>query len=62
MMPRERPGGKIDDHRLQRLAVICMCQSTRQQLVNHQESTGLQYVLVDRAVVLGWQTADPGAR
>ncbi|MFI5887028.1 hypothetical protein [Streptomyces sp. NPDC051554] len=55
-MPWERPGSKIDDRRLQRLAVIYVRQSTRQQLVDHQESTRLQYALVDRAVALGWRT------
>src|SRR6266567_9156210 len=54
-MPWERPGSKIDDRHLQRLAVIYIRQSTRQQLVDHQESTRLQYALVDRAVALGWQ-------
>ncbi|MFI6050716.1 recombinase family protein [Streptomyces violascens] len=29
-------------------------QSTRQQVVDHGESTRLQYALVDRAVMLGW--------
>ncbi|WP_206337050.1 recombinase family protein [Streptomyces dengpaensis] len=55
VMPWERPGSKIDDRHLQRLAVIYVRQSTRQQLVEHQESTRLQYALVDRAVALGWQ-------
>jgi DNA invertase Pin-like site-specific DNA recombinase/transposase len=55
VMPWERPGSKIDDRHLQRLAVIYIRQSTRQQLVDHQESTRLQYALVDRAVALGWQ-------
>ncbi|MEU9547290.1 recombinase family protein [Streptomyces mirabilis] len=55
VMPWERPGSKIDDRHLQRLAVIYVRQSTRQQLVDHQESTRLQYALVDRAVALGWQ-------
>jgi len=52
VMPWERPGSKIDDRHLQRLAVIYVRQSTRQQLVEHQESTRLQYALVDRAVAL----------
>ncbi|MFI6360593.1 recombinase family protein [Streptomyces sp. NPDC050743] len=55
VMPWERPGSKIDDRHLQRLAVVYVRQSTRQQLVDHQESTRLQYALVDRAVALGWQ-------
>ncbi|MGY3205168.1 recombinase family protein [Streptomyces sp. TE5632] len=55
VMPWERPGSKIDDRHLQRLAVVYVRQSTRRQLVDHQESTRLQYALVDRAVALGWQ-------
>ncbi|WP_369228613.1 recombinase family protein (plasmid) [Streptomyces sp. R39] len=55
VMPWERPGSKIDDRHLQRLAVVYVRQSTRQQVVDHQESTRLQYALVDRAVALGWQ-------
>ncbi|MFD8725293.1 recombinase family protein [Streptomyces sp. NPDC059629] len=54
VMPWERSGSKIDDRHLQRLAVVYVRQSTRQQLVDHQESTRLQYALVDRAVALGW--------
>jgi DNA invertase Pin-like site-specific DNA recombinase len=53
-MPWERPGSKIDDRHLRRLAVVYVRQSTRQQVVDHQESTRLQYALVDRAVALGW--------
>ncbi|MFB7793794.1 recombinase family protein, partial [Streptomyces sp. NPDC056086] len=56
VMPWERPGSKIDDRHLQRLAVVYVRQSTRQQLVDHQESTRLQYALVDRAVALDWQS------
>lgn len=39
----------------ERLAVVDVRQSTRQQVVGHQESTRLPYALVDRAVALGWQ-------
>jgi DNA invertase Pin-like site-specific DNA recombinase len=53
-MPWERAGSKVCDRHLQRLAVVYVRQSTRQQLVDHQESTRLQYALVDRAVALGW--------
>jgi DNA invertase Pin-like site-specific DNA recombinase len=42
-----------NDHR-DRLAVVYVRQSTLQQLVRHQESTRLQYGLVERAVELGW--------
>jgi DNA invertase Pin-like site-specific DNA recombinase len=54
-MPWERSGSKIDDRHLARLAVIYIRQSTRQQVLGHQESTRLQYALVDRALALGWQ-------
>ena len=37
-----------------RLAVVYVRQSTPQQLLDHQESTRLQYGLVDRARALGW--------
>lgn len=48
-------GGKIQDKHLDRLAVVYVRQSTVQQVGRHQESTRLQYSLVDRAVHLGWQ-------
>src|SRR5260370_7268204 len=41
----------------ERLAVVYVRQSTVQQVLNHQESTRLQYGLVSRAQALGW-TAD----
>jgi hypothetical protein len=37
-----------------RLAIVYVRQSTAQQVLNHQESTRLQYGLVDRAQALGW--------
>lgn len=37
-----------------RLAVVYVRQSTAQQVLDHQESTRLQYGLVDRAHALGW--------
>jgi len=37
-----------------RLAVVYVRQSTLQQLERHQESTRLQYGLVDHALALGW--------
>jgi DNA invertase Pin-like site-specific DNA recombinase len=55
-LPWERAAGKVCDRHLQRLAVVYVRQSTRQQLVDHQESTRLQYALVERAVALGWTT------
>jgi hypothetical protein len=48
-------GGKIRDKHIDRLAVVYVRQSTVQQVGRHQESTRLQYSLVDRAVYLGWQ-------
>jgi DNA invertase Pin-like site-specific DNA recombinase len=47
-------GHKITPHHLDRLAVVYVRQSTPQQLIRHQESTRLQYGLVDRAVSLSW--------
>jgi DNA invertase Pin-like site-specific DNA recombinase len=37
-----------------RLAIVYVRQSTVQQVLDHQESTRLQYGLVDRAQALGW--------
>src|SRR5438093_679335 len=39
---------------LLRLAVVYVRQSTRRQVLDHQESTRLQYALTERAVALGW--------
>jgi hypothetical protein len=50
-MPRSE---KIGERHLERLAVVYVRQSTVQQIVDHRESTNLQYGLVDRAVALGW--------
>jgi len=47
-------GGKIQRHHLDRLAVVYVRQSTMQQVERHQESTRLQYALVERAANLGW--------
>src|ERR1044071_3353931 len=49
-----RFGDKIGDAHLKRLALVYVRQSTLQQLQRHQESTRLQYGLVDRAWALGW--------
>lgn len=48
---------KIVPRHLDRLAVVDVRQSTMQQVLNHQESTQLQYGLVQRAVALGWSEA-----
>jgi DNA invertase Pin-like site-specific DNA recombinase len=42
---------------LERLAVVYVRQSTMQQVLEHQESTRLQYGLVRRAVAWGWPEA-----
>lgn len=45
--------GKIKSQHPNRKAVIYIRQSTLQQVRRHQESTRLQYGLVDRALLLG---------
>ena len=45
---------KLLPHHLDRLAVVYVRQSTLQQVLDHQESTRLQYGLVHRAEALGW--------
>jgi DNA invertase Pin-like site-specific DNA recombinase len=47
---------KILPHHLDRLAVVYVRQSTLQQVLDHQESTRLQYGLVHRAEALGWSS------
>ena len=47
-------GGKIQGRHRDRLAVVYVRQSTLQQMARHQESTRLQYGLVERALELGW--------
>jgi DNA invertase Pin-like site-specific DNA recombinase len=54
LLPWERLGSKVCDQHLARLAVVYVRQSTRQQVIDHGESTRLQYGLVERAVALGW--------
>jgi hypothetical protein len=49
----DRLGGKVQRGHLERLAVVYVRQSTMQQVDGHQESTRLQYALVDRALALG---------
>jgi hypothetical protein len=47
-----RPGplpDKIHDRHRERLAIVYIRQSTPQQVERHQESTRLQYALVERA-------------
>lgn len=52
MRPSE--GSKIQGYHRDRLAVVYVRQSTVQQRERHQESTRLQYGLVERALTLGW--------
>ncbi|MEU2874537.1 recombinase family protein [Streptomyces olivoreticuli] len=52
--PWERLEGKIQPWHLDRLAVVYVRQSTPQQVLDHAESTRLQYGLTQRAVDLGW--------
>lgn len=50
------PSEKIQAQHLERLAVVYVRQSTLQQVIDHQESTRIQYGLVGRAEALGWRT------
>jgi len=45
---------KVHPWHRERLAVVYVRQSTVQQVLDHQESTRLQYGLVSRAQALGW--------
>jgi DNA invertase Pin-like site-specific DNA recombinase len=49
-----QPQHKIRPEHLDRAAVVYVRQSSRQQVLEHSESTRLQYGLAERAVVLGW--------
>jgi hypothetical protein len=53
----ERGGEKIEGRHRDRLAVVYVRQSSRQQVADHGESTRLQYGLAERAVALGWPAA-----
>jgi DNA invertase Pin-like site-specific DNA recombinase len=46
--------GKVQRWHHDRLAVVYVRQSTAQQVMDHSESTRLQYGLTERAVGLGW--------
>jgi DNA invertase Pin-like site-specific DNA recombinase len=48
---------KIRPRHVERLAVVYVRQSTMHQVLEHQESTRLQYGLVRRAVAWGWSEA-----
>lgn len=45
---------KLQSWHLERLAVVYVRQSTPQQVLDHQESTRLQYGLAGRAAAWGW--------
>lgn len=47
---------KIQVEHRERLAVVYIRQSTMQQVIDHQESTRMQYGLVERAKALGWRS------
>ncbi|MGH3123630.1 MAG: recombinase family protein [Streptosporangiaceae bacterium] len=49
-----QPQQKVRAEHLDRAAVVYVRQSSRQQVLEHTESTRLQYALADRAVALGW--------
>jgi hypothetical protein len=49
-----RRSEKIQGYHRDRSAVVYVRQSTLQQIERHQESTRLQYGLVERALELGW--------
>ena len=51
---RGQPQQKICPEHLDRAAVVYVRQSSRQQVLEHTESTRLQYALAERAVALGW--------
>ena len=54
MLPLEHGDDKIQGWHRDRLAVIYVRQSSRQQVAGHGESTRLQYGLTGRAAALGW--------
>ena len=45
---------KIRPGHLDRAAIVYVRRSSRQQVLDHSESTRLQYALAERAVALGW--------
>lgn len=54
VLTRVYNNGKIQNHHLDRHAIVYVRQSTMQQVERHQESTRLQYGLVTKATHLGW--------
>src|SRR5712675_3724108 len=51
---RGQPQQKVRPEHLDRAAVVYVRQSSRQQVLEHSESTRLQYALAERAAALGW--------
>jgi hypothetical protein len=54
VLPGEHGEGKIQGWHHDRLAAVYVRQSSRRQVVDHGESTRLQYGLAERAAALGW--------
>ena len=54
MLSHEHGEGKIQGWHRDRLAAVYVRQSSRQQVLDHSESTRLQYGLTERAAALGW--------
>jgi len=52
----ERPA-KLQGAHLDRLAVVYVRQSTPKQVLEHRESTALQYALRERAIAWGWSAS-----
>src|SRR3984957_751118 len=52
--PQGQPQQKIRAEHLERAAMVYVRQSSRQQVLEHTESTRLQYALGERAVAPGW--------
>ena len=52
--PQGQPQQKVRPGHLDRSAIVYVRQSSRQQVLEHSESTRLQYALVERAAALGW--------
>lgn len=49
-----RSAERIESGHRDRSAIVYVRQSSRQQVLDHSESTRLQYALVERVVALGW--------
>jgi DNA invertase Pin-like site-specific DNA recombinase len=52
--PWDQQAEKIRPEHQDRAAVVYVRQSSRQQVLEHSESTRLQYALAERAAALGW--------